>query len=236
MTDDPRAEDATTVTTHHDKSARLSRRDITSVSAVVDPDAQEQVAGLIPAEIVSDRRDTLGKRLAKLGLAVLIAVLLGWAVNGIISTNHRLGQAERDRTTLITDVTRLARIMGRQGYDLRALRRAIRDQNKILRAAGLPTIPVPPLTSEGGGAPRGGGPSSTPRSQPPSSAPPSSPPPHQTSSPTAKPSPSSSPPIVICLPVVHCIAPGALEHMTVLDWEARLMQAYVSDWFHQGRM
>jgi hypothetical protein len=184
---------------------------------------KQNQAGPIPAEIVRDRRDTLPKRLAKLGLAILVCVLLGWVINGQIDTHRQLHRAERDRSALIEDVTHLARIMGKQGFDLRALRQAIIEQNKILRANGLETIPVPPLTSE----PNGGGSSSphpSQRSLPPSHQP-SSPP---SQKPTPKPSPSH--PVIICLPVVHCVTPGLLEGMTVLDWERVLVSAIVVDY------
>lgn len=191
--------------------------------AAIDPAKQSQ-AGPIPAEIVKDRRDTAPRRLTKLALAVAIIILLGWIINGQIDTHRQLHQAERDRSALIDDVTHLARIMGKQGFDLRALRQAIIEQNKILRANGLETIPVPPITSEqgrGGNHPQSHGDGSN-SSQPPSS-PPSSKPPSQS------PSPTSSPPVIICLPVVHCVTPGLLEGMTVLDWERVLAQAIVEN-------
>lgn len=194
-------------------------------AVAIDPTKQEQ-AGPIPAAIVADKRDTLPRRLTKLALIVAVIVLLGYVINGQIDTHRQLKSARHDRDVLIDDVTRLARIMGRQGFDLRALRQAIIDQNKILRRAGLPTIPVPPLTSEGGGA-HDGGQSSTPRSHPSESASPSSHPSHHP--PSNQPGPSPSHPVVICLPVVHCITPGGLRQLTVLDWEAILARAMLED-------
>jgi hypothetical protein len=228
----PMAADATTTrATHPPDRFKSDEHEVTSVAAVVDSRAQEAVAGPVPAEVVSDRRDTPARRMSKLAFIVAAIVLLGFIANGIINTEQRLHRAEHERSVLIQDITRLVHAVQRQDVDLRALRQAIIRQNKILRRAGLPTVPVPTLTSEGGGAPRGGGQSSTPRSQPPSSAPPSSRPTSHPSShsPSPHPSPSSSPVARVCLPVVGCIPRVALAHMTVLDWEAILVRLVVED-------
>jgi hypothetical protein len=193
------------------------------VPSVVDAKAQERIGGPLPATIVGDKRDTRTKRLAWLGLAIVAIVLLGSGLNGIRSTNHRLHRAEAERAILIREVESLAATLHEQGIDLRALRQAIIKQNAILRQQGLDPIPVPSLTSEGGGASNGGRQSSTPRSPSPPGAPPPSPRP--THSPSAPPRPSPCPSPLVCLPQVGCLPRLVLQHMTVLDWETILQAA-----------
>lgn len=225
---DPTVQDITVVGTGHRSHRAEGPDEVIAAAAVIDPEAQEQIAGPIPAAVVADHRDTRTRRLAWLGLAVLAIVLLGWVLNDIHDAKHDLHQAKIDRSVLIHDVTALARVMERQGIDLTNLRVAIIQQNKILRKAGYKPIPVPTLTNEGGGAHPGGGHSSTPRSQSPSSAPPSSRPTHSPPPPSHSPRPRPSPrPIVICLPIVGCVPPSALRQMTVLDWQTILVTAVV---------
>lgn len=190
--------------------------------AVVDSDAQERIAGPVPAEIVADRRDTRAKRLVLLSFLVVGVVMIGWGLNQLLSAQH-------DRTNLVKGVRQLVVIIKDQNHDLRDLRQVVIQQNKILRRHGLPTIDVPLPTSEGGGA-RGGGSSPSPRSHP-SSAPPSSrpsqhPTPRPSHRPTPRPTPTPTPtkppppPVKICLPIVGCVPPDGAARADGIDWWA----------------
>jgi len=144
----------------------------------------------IPAAIVEDKRNTLGKRL---GAFAIIILLLFFAIGGYISSaqnNSLLHRAAKDRTALIDGEHKLVKSNQRlvksnkaQSDLIRKLQQAIREQNKILREAGLETVPVPsksPSTSSSG-------PSSNPSHNP-------QPKPKPSHSPHPHPHPTHSPP------------------------------------------
>lgn len=90
----------------------------------------------VNANIVSDKRDTLGKRLGFLAFAILI---LFFAMNGYIQSaknGHDLKDAKKDRSTLIQAVNA-------QTTYITQLQDALREQNQILKAAGYKTVRVP---------------------------------------------------------------------------------------------
>lgn len=133
----------------------------------------------VNANIVSDKRDTLGRRLGFLSFAILI---LFFAMNGYIQSaknGHDLKDAKHDRSTLIQAVNA-------QTTYITQLQDALREQNKILKAAGYKTVQVPVYK----------GPkfiirnSPQPSPQPESSPSPTSKPSHK---PSSKPSPKPSP-------------------------------------------
>lgn len=101
----------------------------------------------VPAEIVSDKRDTLGKRL---GLAALAILILFFAINGYIQSakNGRLLRtANQDRHALVKSVSKLTASNKRQSDLVKQLQDAVRAQNKLLRQVGSDTVLVPGETN-----------------------------------------------------------------------------------------
>lgn len=99
-------------------------------------------ASAIPALVVGDKRDFFGKRLGAFALALLI---LFFVVSGYIQSARNgvlLERASRDRSDLISSLEAATTTIEQQSVDLADLRRALSEQNKLLRDAGLPTVNI----------------------------------------------------------------------------------------------
>jgi len=99
-------------------------------------------AGPIPAMVVGDRRDFFGKRLGQFALALLvlffvIASYIQSARNGVL-----LERASQDRSELISSLEKATATIDRQNVELNDLRSAVSEQNRLLRDAGIPTVPI----------------------------------------------------------------------------------------------
>lgn len=104
----------------------------------------------VPAVVVADQTDKLGKRLAMLAFAVL---LLFFSINGYIqsakngkslkATEGRLSAAEKNQTELIKSLGQVTATLETQTSIVRQLRIVVQEQNNILRAAGLTPVDVP---------------------------------------------------------------------------------------------
>lgn len=130
----------------------------------------------VPAVIVSDKRNLLGRRLSILAVALL---LLFFSISGYIQSANNgnlLHRAAVDRSLLIS-------IIHAQSGDIQRLQKAFSKQNKELKKAGFKVVVLPPVSQTEQPTPA---PETT--TNPKSSRTPT---PH--SSPTAHPHPSHSP-------------------------------------------
>lgn len=99
----------------------------------------------VPAYIVADKRDRLGRRLGRaafimLALFFIISSYIQSAKNGI-----ELDESRRQRQSLIESQERITLALNGQGALIVALQDVITRQNIALRKAGLPVEPVPNL-------------------------------------------------------------------------------------------
>lgn len=136
----------------------------------------------IESVVVGDKRNTLGRRLGLLAIALL---LLFFAISSYIQSaqnGRQLNRAAADRSKLIHSISDLTNSNRQQSRFIRQLQKAIRDQNALLRTAGFHTVRVPTFNS---GSPQ---PSPQPNSSPSSR---SSPAPSR--SPSPKPTPTPNP-------------------------------------------
>jgi hypothetical protein len=161
--------------------------------AIVMPISTEPVR----AEIVKDSRDTTLRRL------VIVAFFL--IVLAFMAIVYRQSQDNHDAINslrgLVKDQTHQIRLLRRANGDLRTV---IIKQNRTLREAGLPGIPVPveppgSFNSGGGGTNRQGPPPQSQPSQSPHPSPRPSPHPHPHPSPHPSPHPTPTP-TGICVP------------------------------------
>lgn len=181
--------------------------------SIIPPDKQEATEGLVPAEIVSDRRDMIGRRIPILALFLVLLYF--------VTTDQIQSAQNGDSIHHLTDSqSRLLKTVKRdEGYVILASQyigaqqKALKTANRRLKAAGLkpvilpPPPSPPPVSKQGHNATKGGNPS--PRPTPSGHSHPShSPSPH----PSNSNSPPASPPVKICtdLPVLghSCIPPS----------------------------
>lgn len=97
----------------------------------------------VPAVVVADKTDKLGKRLAQLAFGLL---LLFFTVNGYIQgaqNGRQLDQADKDRAQLVSSLERATTTLEQQSKLILQLQAAVRAQNQTLRDAGLTTLAVP---------------------------------------------------------------------------------------------
>lgn len=100
-----------------------------------------------PAVVVADNTNKRGKRLAQLGVGLLV---LFFAVSSYVQAARNgalLEDANRDRSNLITSTERITRTLDQQTQQIMQLQAAIRAQNDALRKAGIKTVPVPGVTT-----------------------------------------------------------------------------------------
>lgn len=97
----------------------------------------------VPAVVVADKTDKLGKRLAQLAFGLLI---LFFAINGYIQSaqnEKKLDDAETNTSQLVESLDRVTKTLDQQSKLILELQDAVRAQNQTLRDAGLKTLPVP---------------------------------------------------------------------------------------------
>lgn len=97
----------------------------------------------VPATIVADSRRLLGRRLGIFALALL---LLFFVINAYIQSvrnGEALQRASKDRSSLVKSIERNSKTLEAQTTLIKQLQTAIRIQNKLLRDAGIKTVPVP---------------------------------------------------------------------------------------------
>lgn len=136
-----------------------TKKTISAKVVAVDPSVEP-----VEAEIVSDRRPQLGKRLGTFAIALLV---LFFGINGYISSarnNDLLHRAAEDRTQLVKSNKNLVEdnhklvksqqhilyLNERQTVLIRDLRHALRNQNKILRRNGFETVVIPGSSESNG--------------------------------------------------------------------------------------
>lgn len=147
----------------------------------------------VPAVIVADQTDKLGKRLGLLGVWLLI---LFFAISASVQSaknSKMLERADKDRSSLVTSISVLTSTVGAQTQTIKDLKTAIQAQNKLLKDAGINPIVIP-----GDNATVIIGPTPSPRpgiapSPQPKPQPQPKPRPSQKPKPSPKPSPSPSP-------------------------------------------
>lgn len=143
----------------------------------------------VEAEIVADKRDTLGKRLGTLAIVLLV---LFFSIGGYVRSaqnGRQLTRAAQDRSELIQSVKDLTRSNRAQTAYILLLRKALKEQNEILREAGFKTVRVPP---PGPGVFQPGDPNN-PNNPNPQPSPGTSPSSHPTNKPSPKPSRTPTP-------------------------------------------
>lgn len=163
----------------------------------------------VPAEIVSDKRYSLGKRLGYLALALLA---LFFVISGYIQSAKN-GSAVRDAARhdskktekLLDDVHNLSKSSAFQTRLIKQLQQAIRAQNRELRKAGLATISVPGESPSESSSGSGNNRSDNPKPKPkPSQS--SHPKPHPTKTPHPPPGPIDKAKNTICSLTGICIS------------------------------
>lgn len=150
-----------------------------------------------PAVVVADKTDKVGKRLAWLGVGLLILFFATSTYVQSAKNGGKLDAADSQRRKLIESIDRLTRKLDNQDKTIHQLQTAINIQNGRLLAAGLPTVPLPGQTAS----------PVTPR---PTSHPTTKPRPRHrpTHRPTTKPTPKPTPqPTGIPIPTVPPIPP-----------------------------
>lgn len=177
-----------------------------------DPNEDHYGFEAVPAYVVADRRDKLGKRLGTFALAILI---LMFTINGYIQSSQNgeeLDQARKDRAALTEAVRRTIEQQKEDRDIILTFGAIIREQNRRLIEAGLDPVETDPLrplpeqtenapsvssneanpSSSLPGAPEGSPTRSSPRSAP-SSEPQSQPEPEPEPEPEPQPEPEPEP-------------------------------------------
>jgi hypothetical protein len=121
----------------------------------------------IPAVVVEDKRDTLGKRLAFVGLGLLVLFFLISSYIQSSQNGKQLDQAQKSNQKLTTSLSQISDTLDAQTALNKQLQTALKAQNKALREAGLPTVKVPTVpgsTGQNGSDPSTSGSGNTPSS------------------------------------------------------------------------
>ncbi len=123
-----------------DESGRFTKAQFPVPATVVDV---ADGAKPIPANVVEDSTDKLGKRLAFIGLALLLIFFAASAYIQSARNSQALEDAQKQRQEVIDSLARLSTAFEAQTTLTKQLQEAIRRQNQALENAGIEQVPVP---------------------------------------------------------------------------------------------
>lgn len=154
---------------------------------------------LIPAVVVADKTDRLGKRLAFLSFGLLILYFVTSTFIQSAQNGKRLDTARKERAKLISSLDRVTLALEVQSNLVIQLQIAVEEQNRALTEAGVDTKETPtPKISQSAVGSKG---NSTPTPVRTFIFPNVTPRPTTDPKPKPKPKPTTKPGTVICVPV-----------------------------------